>query len=125
MGAPNITYTINRNKISSVSGFDFVSVTFSADSSYTAFECRATKEGAEWGIGIGSLVATFSQTPANTSRTFELYDDYLLNGDGEYRISLYVQGADGSWNDTYGFIPSGESSTLITSDSKEFLCRKG
>lgn len=125
MGAPNVSYTINKNKISSVSGFDFVQVTFSADSSYKAFECRATKTSEEWGIGKGMLVASFSQTPANVTRTFEVYDDFLVKGDGEYRISLYVQGEDGAWNDTFGFIPSGTTKTMITSDGKQFLCRKG
>lgn len=124
MGAPNVTFTINKNKISAVSGFDFMQVTFYADSSYKQFECRATKAGSDWGLGIGSLIATFSQTPANTSRTFEVYDDFLTNGDGEYRISLYVQGEDGAWNDTYGFVTSGTTKTMLTSDGKEFLCRK-
>lgn len=62
--------------------------------------------------------------PAGTERTFEVYDDFLLSGDGEYRISLYAQGADGSWNDNYGFVPSGTTKTMLTADGKEFLCMK-
>lgn len=99
-------------------------VTFTSDIAYTSFECRATKVGEDWGVGKGSLVASFSSTPANTSRTFEVYDDYLLNGDGEYRISLFAQGADGSWNDNHGFIPSGETETMLTADGEEFLCMR-
>lgn len=123
MGAPNVTYSVSRNRISSVSGFDSITVNFSADGEYTAFECRATKDGEDWGIGIGELVASFSQTPASTDRTFELYDDFLLHGDTDYRIGLYVQAADGSWNDTITFLASGED--FMTSDGKKFLCRKG
>ena len=124
MGAPNVTYSITKNKISAISGFDSLTVTFSADGEYAAFECRATKADAEWGVGLGALVASFSQTPANTERTFEIYDDYLLNGDGDYRISLYVQSADGAWNDTIGFIPNGATYALQTADGKSFLSRK-
>lgn len=124
MGAPNVRYSVTTHRLSGVAGFDSIGVTFSADAAYTAFECRATKAGEAWGIGVGQLVASFSATPANTERTFEIYDDYLVNGDGEYRISLYVQAADGSWNDTIAFIPDG-ASALITADGLKFLCRKG
>ena len=124
MGAPNVTYSVNKNRLSGVSGFDSISVRFSADAAYTAFECRATKAGEAWGVGVGQLVTSFSATPANTERTFEIYDDYLVNGDGEYRIGLYVQAADGSWNDTIPFIPDG-SGGLTTADGLTFLCRKG
>jgi hypothetical protein len=124
MAAPGLTFSITGNKISAVSGYDSITVAFSSDISYQAFECRATKSGEAWGLGKGTLIASFSQTPANTQRTFEVYDDFLLNGDGEYRISLYAQGVDGSWNDNYGFVPSGTTHTMKTSDGKEFLCMK-
>ena len=125
MGAPNITFAVSKNKISNAAGFDSLSVTFSADGAYTAFECRATRSGANWGVGTGALIASFSATPAGVQRTFEVYDDYLLQGDGEYRIGLYAQAADGSWNDTLGFIPDGADKAMICADGKEFLSRKG
>ena len=124
MGAPNVTFTADKQRLSAVSGFDVIRVTFAADAAYTKFECRATRHGEAWGVGVGELVASFSATPANTTRTFEIYDDYLLHGDGEYRIGLYVQAEDGSWNDTIPFIPD-EASGLITADGFTFLCRKG
>ena len=68
-----------------------------ADGPYKSFECRATKSGESWGVGIGTLIASFSQTPANTSRSFDIYDDYLVRDDGEYRISLFAQDMNGSW----------------------------
>ena len=124
MSAPNLSFSVSGDKVSSVSGFDCIVVTFTSDAPYTAFECRATKLGEEYGVGRGTLVASFSQTPANTQRTFEIYDDFLVNGDGEYRISLFAQGEDGSWNDNYGFIPSGDSETLLDADGAEFLCMR-
>ena len=53
-----------------------------------------------------------------------MYDDFLVHGDGDYRISLFAQGQDGSWNDNYGFIPAGESATMLDSDGEEFLCMR-
>lgn len=123
MGAPNLTFSVTGDKLSAVSGYDKITVSFQADAPYKAFECRATKSGEAWGCGKGSLVASFSQTPANTPRQFDIFDEYLLNGDGEYRISLYVQGEDGGWNDNCGFIPSG-SSGFKTADGKIFMCSR-
>ena len=121
MAAPNLEFTVSKYKLSDEAGFDHISVTFSADAQYQSFECRATKVGDDWGLGKGVLVASFSQTPGNTQRTFEVYDDFLVHGDGEYRISLFAQGVDGSWNDNQGFIPSGESETMLTVDGLEYL----
>ena len=97
MAVPTLTFSTTGSKISSVEGHDHITVTFTANGAYKSFECRATKSGESWGVGIGTLIASFSQTPANTSRSFDIYDDYLVNGDGEYRISLFAQDTDGSW----------------------------
>ena len=123
MGAPNITFSAGGNKIGNQPGFDHITVTFQSDMPYQKFECRATKAGEDWGVGKGALIASFSQTPANTPRTFEIYDDYLLNGDGEYRISLFAQGANGSWNDNYYYIPV-DSSCYIDKNGLPYLCAK-
>ena len=121
MAAPQLTFTQSGNKLSAKDGYDSITVRFSADIVYTAFECRATKVSTDYGVGKGTLIASFSRTPAGTERTFDIYDEYLVNGDGDYRISLFAQGEDGSWNDNQMFIPS-NSDGLITSDEKEFLC---
>lgn len=123
MAAPQLSFTFTDNKVSSVTGYDHIEVTFLSDIAYTAFECRATKAGENWGRGVGRLVASFSTTPAGVERTFQVYDDDLVNGDGEYRISLYAQSEDGGWNDNCAFIPAG-SSGLMTSDGKQVLCMK-
>ena len=121
MAAPGLTFSVSWNKVSDDPGFDHIIVNFQSDIPYQAFECRATKVGDDYGVGKGSLVASFSATPANTQRTFEVYDDYLVHGDGEYRISLFAQGMDGSWNDNHGFIPSGQTETMLMADGLEFL----
>lgn len=123
MAAPELTFNATGIKISNKAGHDHISVTFTSDSQYEQFECRATKVDSTWGVGIGTLCASFSQTPANTPRTFEIYDDFLIHGDGAYRISLFAQGVDGSWNDNYGFIPL-NSSGLVTADGELFLCMR-
>lgn len=123
MPAPTIIFSIDGSKISGQDGYDHITVTFQSDIPYQAFECRATKVDAEYGVGKGVLVASFSFTPANTQRVFEVYDDYLVHGDGNYRISLFAQGEDGSWNDNYYYIPTG-SSMYICSDGKPYLCRR-
>lgn len=121
MAAPGLTFSVSGNKVSDEPGFDYIIVNFQSDIPYQKFECRATKIGDDYGVGKGSLVASFSTTPANTQRTFEVYDDYLVHGDGEYRISLFAQGMDGSWNDNHGFIPSGQTETMMMADGLEFL----
>ena len=121
MPAPQLTFSASRTEISNAAGFDSVSVTFSSDIAYTKFQCRATKAGEAYGVNVGTLVASFSYTPAGTQRTFEIYDEFLLQGDGDYRISLFALGEDGAWNDNHLFLPSGASG-LLTSDGKQFLC---
>ena len=123
MAAPQLTFTESGNVISTVSGYNFIEVSFYSDIAYVQFECRATKSGENYGVGVGRMVASFSSTPANVSRTFEVYDTDLVNGEGEYRISLYAQSEDGGWNDNCAFIPYG-STGMITSDNKKFLCMR-
>lgn len=123
MAAPGLSFSVSGTKISAQEDFDCIIVAFSSDIPYQAFECRATKAGDEYGVGRGTLIASFSQTPAGTLRQFEIYDDFLVHGDGEYRISLFAQGADGSWNDNYGLIPK-ESSGLLDAAGKTFLCMR-
>lgn len=99
MAIPALTFTVSGRKLSAKSGFDAVSVSFISSVAYSQFECRATKSGAAHGVGIGTLVASFSTTPANTARTFEVYDDFLTHGDGDYRVDLYAKSTDGTWSD--------------------------
>ena len=124
MPAPALTFTASGSEISDEAGFNSITVSFSSDIPYQAFQCRATKVGEDFGVGKGVLVASFSNTPANTERTFEVYDDFLVSGDGKYRISLFAQGLDGSWNDNYYYIPTG-ASMYVCSDGEPYLCMRG
>ena len=123
MPAPGITFTVSGNKVSSVAGYNYVSVEFLSDILYTQCEIRATKAGDSYGRGIGKLIASFSTTPANVSRIVDVYDTDLLSGEGEYRISIFAQSEDGGWNDNCNFIPYG-STRFITSDGDNFLCMR-
>lgn len=121
MAAPQISYEKNYDKVSTAR---HVTVIFSADAAYQQFECRATKAGDPYGVGIGELIASFSYTPAGTERTFEIYNTDLLEGDGQYRLSLFAKGQNGSWNDDIAFYTS-ESEPVLTSDGKNYLVQKG
>jgi len=122
MAAPDLSFRAAGGVVSGKPGCNHVSVAFSSDIPYVRFECRATRTDADWGLGKGTLIASFSQTPAETERTFEVYDSDLVAGDGSYRISLYAQGEDGSWNDNQNFLTS--AGALNTLDGKEFLCMR-
>lgn len=123
MAAPGLTFSVTGNKVSGTTGYDHITVKFRADLPYKTFECRATRGAEAYGVGKGALVASLSATPAETERSFEVYDDYLLQGDGVYRISLFAQAEDGSWNDNHLFVPS-DSTALVTADGAVFLCER-
>lgn len=121
MAAPQISFTKDFTK---VSVNQHITVRFQADLPYTQMEARATRVGDNYGVGIGRLVASFSATPANTERVFEIYNTDIVNGDGEYRISLLAQGEDGSWNDDMGFLVA-SGNPLATVDNEDFFVQKG
>ncbi|MGO5023703.1 hypothetical protein ACTQ4E_11490 [Lawsonibacter sp. LCP25S3_G6] len=123
MAAPEIVFSSTGERLSAVEGFDRITVTVRSNQPCRAFECRATKAGEEYGVGKGVLLASFSNTPADTSRTFEIYDDFLLRGDGAYRISLFAQGEDGSWNDNHPYIPV-EEGAYVTAEQAVYLCMR-
>lgn len=123
MAAPELTFTCSGERLSGMPGFDRITVTVQSDLPCRALECRATKAGEDYGVGKGTLVASFSATPAGVQRSFEIYDDFLLRGDGTYRISLFAQGEDNSWNDNYPYFPVGKSA-YTTSDGRDYLCMR-
>ena len=98
MAAPELTFSITGNKISAVSGYDSITVTFLSDIAYTAFECRATKSGEDWGRGKGALIASFSQTPAGTQIPATGGSTNVSGTAGGYKkntaINVTVKGAD-------------------------------
>ena len=120
MGAPGLAFTVSGARISSVGGHNYITVEFLSDTDYQAFECRATKRGEPFGVGVGALIASFSFTPAGVERSFDVYDRYLLQGDGDYRISLFAQSIGGAWNDNQWFAPLG-SACMRGADGNLFL----
>lgn len=145
MAVPNLTYTITRNKLSAVGGYNSAAVSFSADAAWLAFQARLTKAGEDYGLDKGTLIASgepgyfipsgsdglitadgkrfgFQQVKAGVERSFNVSSDMLSGGDGEYRVSLYVQDMDGFWGDLFTFVPSG-STGLITADGGKFLSK--
>ncbi len=123
MAAPELKFTVTGRGVSLAPGFDAVDVTFSAGAPYLKFECRATKFGEDYGVGIGTLVASFPATPAGVERTFSVGARHLIHGDGEYRISLFIEGEDGAWNDGVAFIPAA-STGLITAGGEKYYCTR-
>lgn len=108
MGIPNITVTQNVTTISTVVGKDVCTATYQVNENYVEMEARATKNGAPYGRGIGILVISKKADsggffPANTNDTFGVYPRFLGNGDGQYRISVYVKNVDGIWSDAIAF----------------------
>lgn len=119
MAAPNIISSYDKNRL----GINqFITVTFRCDRDISEFRARATRKGEPWGKDTGTLIAAFSYTPADTQRTFEIYDTHLTQGDGEYDIYLYAQSVeDGSWNDNCPLLTS-NNEPVYDSNGQEVLC---
>lgn len=105
MGIPQISF---EHDVDIVSTAQVCNVNFSVDENFLIFEVRATKEGSDYGRGIGTLVMQMkiespNYYPANTSYSFVISDSNLVFGEGVYRISMYAQNADGIWSDAVAF----------------------
>ena len=105
MGIPNIKFQHDADIVSTVQS---CIVDFSVDENFTEFEVRATKQGAEYGRGIGTLVlhmniAVPNYYPANKSYSYVITDSDLVFGEGSYRISMYAKNVDGIWSDAVAF----------------------
>ena len=97
-----------------------VTVTFSSSVNFHKFYATAVKSGKNYGFISDVLVDIEGSTPtgvklheltdrtANTSFNFTINASSLLEGDGIYRIGLYVQDINGFWNYEYFFIPVGD-----------------
>lgn len=96
---PTITVqSQDKNKISSVSGHDRCTVSFTADQELSYWEARATLGDVTPAHGVGLLVE--SGTLANGETGYVYVDDEeLTNGDLEYTVTIFGQNADGAWSD--------------------------
>lgn len=122
-GEYNSTHKISGKTFTDPSGHfvdcQSVEVTFSSSVNFIKFYATAVKTGKDYGFINDILVDIEGSNPtgiklyelsnrnANTEFTFTINASQLLEGDGIYRIGLYVQDTDGFWNYEYFFIPVG------------------
>ena len=85
-------------KISSVTGYDRCTVTFTSDQELTYWEARATTTQTP-GHGVGLLIESGTLAKGATGYVY-VDNEELTNGDLQYRISIYGQNVDGTWSDS-------------------------
>ena len=144
MAQPVLTYTLTwgtRNVYQKLSGKTYVDasgntvdcsslqVTFSSSKHFKKFYATAVKDGKDYGFEndilvdirtvspTGVLLYELTQRNANTNFSFTINTSSFTDGDGLYRIGLYVQDDDGVWNYEY-FLVSSTGQQLMTSDNK-------
>lgn len=105
MAIPEIEFTKDVDIVSTVQS---CIVDFKVNENFVEFEARSTKVGMPYGRGIGNLItnmtiASPNYFPANKEYTFVITDSDLVNGEGEYRISMYAKNQEGIWSDAVAF----------------------
>lgn len=88
----------DKNKISSVDGYDRCTVTFTADQALPRWEARATTLFQTPAHGVGLLVESGSLEEGETGYVY-VDDEELSSGDIEYIVTIFGQNADGMWSD--------------------------
>ena len=69
----------------------------------------------------GVKIVEYSDIAAGSTKTFQIRANYHFTaGEGVYRIGLYVQNNDGTWNFEYFFFTYGGTTQFETSDGKDF-----
>lgn len=134
---PAVTITgPDRSKVSKVGGYDSAVISFTTDVAFEEYKvCVVPASNSIQSAGVviptagGSANTSGSAggyaADTNISVTIKGADlETASAGDGAYRISLFAQGEDGSWNDNDGFIPSGSAGTMLDADGLEFLCMR-
>ena len=130
MSKPILTYNLNwgNNTAQKLSGKSYVnpsgqtvncssvSITFSSSLFIEKFYATAVKEGNDYGFINDELVDIRETNPtgiklheltkrnANTDFQFNINYSSFTVGDGVYRIGLYVQDSNGTWNYEYFFL---------------------
>ena len=107
-----------------------LSVTFSASKHFKKFYATAVKNGKSYGFEndilvdiqgnnpTGVLLHELTERDANVNFTFTINASSFLDGDGEYRIGMYVQDDDGIWNYEY-FLLGANSEQLQENNLKK------
>jgi hypothetical protein len=100
LGTPHFAIAINlksdRNIISHVNSQNVCIVNISPDVAVTEWECRAVHESGNMGFRIGVIIANGGAVGANVQTFFNIDSNQLVDGDGVYRIAVYVR-YEGSW----------------------------
>lgn len=90
----------DKNKISSINGYDRCTVAFRSDETLSQWEARATLSGITPAHGVGLLVEESSGTlDAGVKQNIYVDDEELTNGDAEYTISIFGLNQEGLWSD--------------------------
>lgn len=135
MAQPSITYTLTwgaNNIYQKLSGQTYTNpsgqqvdcntlgVSITAPS-FSKFYATAVKDGEDYGFINDVLVDIEGDNPTGikiyelTSRTAGTYsftinaNTHLADGEGLYRIGLYIRDNNGTWNYEYFFVPVGSS----------------
>ena len=101
----------------------YVDVSYSSSVAFKQFYATAVKDGRNYGFvndiivdfqgssPTGVLLHDYASGKGSTNYTFRIYASSLLVGDGSYRIGLYVQQSDGTWNYEYFFLTTEQDSS--------------
>ena len=128
MAQPVLTYTVTwgtRNVYQKLSGKSYVdasgntvdcssvTVTFSSSVHFKKFYATAVKDGSDYGFEndilvdirqtnpTGILLYELTERNANVNFNFTINTNQFTDGNGQYRIGLYVQDDNGIWNYEY------------------------
>ena len=113
-----------------------LTVTFSSSKHFKKFYATAVKEGQQYGFIDDVLVDIRNQHPtgimlyelternANINFSFTINTNFFKQGDGQYRIGLYIQDDDGIWNYEY-FLITSESDYLASNETYLFQVPAG
>lgn len=119
------TYTAPNGQIIDCST---LTVTFSSSKHFKKFYATAVKDGNDYGFiedvlvdireinPTGILLYELTSRDANVNFSFTISTSQLIDGDGTYRIGLYVQDDDNIWNYEY-FLVDNVDTPLESSDN--------
>lgn len=97
--APIVTIdSIDKYRISRVSGINECICRFHCNIDVTEWEARATRDGESSGRGIGLLVEGGTDLKTGSTGVVSVLDSELSKGDGDYLIRIYAKSSDGVWS---------------------------
>lgn len=130
-GTGNIYQKLSGNTYTDAAGntvdCSSVTVTFSSSVHFKKFYATAVKDGSNYGFEndilvdirqtnpTGILLYELTERNANVNFNFTINTNQFTDGDGQYRIGLYVQDDNGIWNYEY-FLVDASGTQLVTSD---------